>query len=187
MYDSPRPIPGGFFSGQVFFPKDGVLARTISLEMERGSPQSRRRLETQILHFDGGAWHGYSYHWNDEQTDATLVPAAGADRTFTVVDPKAPGGKREQHWHFASRAECITCHNPWAGYALAFNAAAAQPGARLRRRGRRSAAALCHCGAVSLLHEENGKETVLQTSSQRLTNPHDAGAKLPERRGRICK
>src|SRR5262249_16744989 len=56
MYDQPVPIPGGFFSGQVFFPKDGVLARTISLEMERGNPKSHRRLETQILHFDGENW-----------------------------------------------------------------------------------------------------------------------------------
>src|SRR5262249_28383260 len=31
MYDRPIPIPGGFFSGAVFFPKDGVLAKTISL------------------------------------------------------------------------------------------------------------------------------------------------------------
>ena len=36
MYDSPVSIPGGFFSGMVFFPKDGVLTRTISMEMEHG-------------------------------------------------------------------------------------------------------------------------------------------------------
>ena len=36
MYDNPVPIPGGFFSGTVFFPRDGVLARTVTLEMERG-------------------------------------------------------------------------------------------------------------------------------------------------------
>src|SRR5262249_12244103 len=68
MYDHARPIPGGFFSGEVFFPKDGVLAKTISLELERGNPASRRRLETQVLHYDGDAWHGYTYRWNDAQT-----------------------------------------------------------------------------------------------------------------------
>ena len=36
----------------------------------------RRRLETQLLHYDGGVWRGYTYAWNEEQTDATLVPAA---------------------------------------------------------------------------------------------------------------
>ena len=93
MYDSAVPIPGGFFSGTVFFPKDGVLAKTLSLEMERGNPESRRRLETQLLHFDGTAWHGYTYAWNDEQTDATLVPAAGADR---AADRHRREGPRRQ-------------------------------------------------------------------------------------------
>ncbi|HJT75787.1 MAG TPA: PQQ-dependent sugar dehydrogenase, partial [Gemmataceae bacterium] len=123
VYDHVIPIPGGFYSGQLFFPKDGVLARTVSLEMERGNPRSRRRLETQVLHFDGTVWHGYSYRWNDEQTDATLVPAAGADRTLTVIDAQAPGGKRKQTWHYPGRSECLTCHNPWAGPPLAFTLA----------------------------------------------------------------
>jgi putative heme-binding domain-containing protein len=120
VYDHPVPTPGGFYNGQYFFPPDGVLARTISLEMERGKPASWRRLETQILHFDGTTWHGYTYEWNDDQTDALLVPAAGRDRTFTIRDAQAPGGKRRQTWHFPSRTECLTCHNPWAGGVLAF-------------------------------------------------------------------
>ncbi len=41
MYDSsPVPIPGGFFSGAVMFPKDGVLAKTIELQI--GTRQARR-------------------------------------------------------------------------------------------------------------------------------------------------
>ncbi|HZY84688.1 MAG TPA: PQQ-dependent sugar dehydrogenase, partial [Gemmataceae bacterium] len=123
VYDRWVPIPGGFFSAQVYFPKDGVLARTFTLETERGNPRSRRRLETQVLHFDGSNWHGYSYRWNDAQTDADLVPAAGADLTLTVADKEAPGGKRRQTWHFPGRAECMQCHNPWAGHALAFTPA----------------------------------------------------------------
>ena len=141
LYDKPAPIrDGGFYSGQVFFPKDGVLAKTITLEMERGNPQSRRRMETQILHFDGVNWKGYTYAWNDEQTDATLVPAAGLDRTFTVQDAKAPAASGGRRWHYPSRAECMTCHNPWAGYALAFNPLQLNKEQQLRRRGGRSTA-----------------------------------------------
>ncbi len=89
LYDSSVPIrDGGFYSGQVFLPKDGVLAKTLSLEMEAGNPLTRRRLETQILHFDASGWHAYTFAWNDQQTDATLVPAAGAERTLTVKDPQ---------------------------------------------------------------------------------------------------
>ena len=43
------------------------------------------------------------------------------DRTVTVIDAAAPGKKRDQRWHYPSRSECLTCHNPWAGYTLAFN------------------------------------------------------------------
>lgn len=104
------------------FPKDTVLAKTLSLEMERGNPASRRRIETQILHFDGSEWQPYTYQWNDEETDATLVGAAGAERAFDVADLEAPGGTRRQTWRFAGRAECQRCHNKWSGPALAFNA-----------------------------------------------------------------
>lgn len=103
------------------FPKDSVLVKTLSLAMRQGDPSSRRRVETQVLHFDGTEWQTYSYQWNDEQTDATLVDAAGAERAFDVIDPGAAGGKRHQTWRFASRAECQRCHNKWSGPVLAFN------------------------------------------------------------------
>ena len=64
------------------FPEGSVLARTISLELEPGKPASRRRVETQVLHLETGAWRPYSYLWNDEQDDAELVGAEGATRTI---------------------------------------------------------------------------------------------------------
>ena len=104
------------------FPQNSVLVKTLSLDMRSGDSTSRRRVETQILHFDGHEWMPYTYEWNDEQSDAALVGAAGAERTFEVVDPAAAGGKRTQAWRFSSRAECQRCHNKWSGPALAFNA-----------------------------------------------------------------
>ena len=41
-------------------------------------------------------WFGYTYLWNDEQTDADLLPAEGLSRSYTIRDPSAPGGTREQ-------------------------------------------------------------------------------------------
>src|SRR5439155_707161 len=35
-----------------------------------------------------------------------------------IRDSKAPGGKREQTWHFPSRAECMVCHSRAANYVL---------------------------------------------------------------------
>jgi len=110
------------------FPNDTVLVKTLSLELERGNPASRRRVETQILHMPGkeswrdnpGEWYGYSYVWNDEQTEATLAPLEGLDLDFSVTDADAPGGSRKHRWHIGSRTECYMCHNPWTGYRLAF-------------------------------------------------------------------
>lgn len=104
------------------FPTNAVLAKTLSLELRRGQRQSLRRVETQILHFDGAEWHGYAYRWNDAQTDAALVPAEGAEQRFEVEDPAAPGGRRNLRWRFHSRTECLRCHNSWVNYALAFTA-----------------------------------------------------------------
>lgn len=103
------------------FPRDAVLAKTLSLELQRGEPASRRRIETQILHFDGMEWAPYTYQWNDAQNDAFLVEAAGAERVFEVIDSEAAGGRRQQTWRFAGRAECQRCHNKWSGPPLAFN------------------------------------------------------------------
>jgi hypothetical protein len=109
------------------FPDDTVLVKTFSLELEPGNPSSHRRLETRLLHkqqFEGTEeygdqyWRGYTYIWNDEQTDAELAPAEGVDRKFTIRDRAAPGGRREQTWHFPSRAECTLCHTMSAKYAL---------------------------------------------------------------------
>ena len=97
-----------------------MLAKTLSLDREQGQPATRRRVETQILHFDGVDWQTYTYQWNDEQSDASLLDAAGAERTFDIIDANAPGGKRQQTWRFASRAECQRCHNKWSGSVLGF-------------------------------------------------------------------
>lgn len=160
------------------FPGDGVLARTFSLEMKSGHPESRRRLETQVLHFDGQDWRGYTYAWNDAQTDADLVAAEGMDRTFVVTDPEAPGGRREQAWHFPSRAECLTCHNSWSGYRLAFNPLQLD-------KDHAGADQLESFMALGLLVAPKGGTGSRTTDggkpAQKLTNPYDPSANLDER------
>jgi putative heme-binding domain-containing protein len=180
LYDRVIPIPGGFYSGRLFFPKDGVLARTISLEMERGQPSSRRKLETQVLHYDGSEWHGYSYRWNDEQTDADLVPAAGADQVFSIKDAHAPGGRRKQTWHFPGRAECLQCHNPWAGYALAFTPSQLDRdhdyGGIIDNQMR----TLQHIGLLKPVKASTNPNEGPEPPA-RLVNPHDTSASLEDR------
>lgn len=122
-YPRPKRIPGSMFDRTIYVPKDTVLGKTLSLEMQAGNPASRRRIETQVLHFDGRNWCAYTYEWNDEQSDAALVDAAGKARTVSIADARAANGRRQQTWRYSSRTECLRCHNPWSENLLAFNPA----------------------------------------------------------------
>lgn len=95
------------------FPKDSVLMKTISLETERGNPQSARRLETQLLHFNGARWLGYTYRWNEQQTDAKLVAAGGDTLKLKIRNQEKPEEKTSYEWHIPSRADCAVCHTPY--------------------------------------------------------------------------
>lgn len=122
VYDSEN-VQVGYLKGAWKFPVDGVLAKTVSLPLDAARPEARRRVETQIMHYDGRDWHAYTYLWNDRQDDAELVPAEGTTRTFDVNDSNAPGGKRRQTWRVAARNECILCHTSRAGWLQAFTPA----------------------------------------------------------------
>ncbi|MBM4072759.1 MAG: hypothetical protein FJ271_28105 [Planctomycetes bacterium] len=124
----PQPSPGAPPGWR--FPDGTVLVKTFYLEMERGNPATKRRLETRILHFEqlegtqeigDQYWQGYTYVWNDDQTDAELIGPGSLDRDFEIRDAKAPGGKVKQTWHFPSRAECTLCHTMPAKFALGVN------------------------------------------------------------------
>ena len=66
-------------------------------------------VETRLLmRHDDGAWAGYSYEWNQAQTDAALLPQAGKRRVL-------PNG---QTWVFPSRNGCLSCHTAAAGRTL---------------------------------------------------------------------
>jgi uncharacterized repeat protein (TIGR03806 family) len=94
-------------------PSGSVLARTVSIETHKGEPSSRRRLETQILHYEADAWRPYTYVWTDNQADAVLADAKGAGKTLEFADPSAPGGRRTLDYRINARIECVLCHNPW--------------------------------------------------------------------------
>jgi uncharacterized repeat protein (TIGR03806 family) len=102
------------------FPEGSVLVQSLSLEMQHGDPRSRRRLETRVLLLQQNEWAGYSYQWNEEQTDAFLI-TGGEERELTIADSRAPGGQREQTWYYPTRTECLTCHSRQAGFVLGMN------------------------------------------------------------------
>lgn len=155
------------------FPQDAVLVKTLSLDMVPGDPSQRRRVETQILHFDGLDWQPYTYQWSEDQTDATLVASDGAERVFDVVDPHAPGGRRQQTWRYASRAECQRCHNKWSGPPLGFNTAQLD---KQHGYSDRLASQLDTLAHVRLI-----EKPIAPAERRPLVDPHDSAADLGDR------
>ncbi len=100
------------------FPDDTVLVKSFALDGEAGNAATRRWIETRFLVKQQGEWIGYSYEWNDEQTDGVLVENAGKDREFSIRDAQAKGGVRKQMWHYPSRTECMVCHSRAANFVL---------------------------------------------------------------------
>ena len=78
------------------FRKVTVLVKTFSLEpghaaaLPHGAASKLGCLTKQE-----GQWQGYSYLWNDAQTDAELVPAAGLDRVYEVRDSDKSGTRAQ--------------------------------------------------------------------------------------------
>jgi uncharacterized repeat protein (TIGR03806 family) len=102
------------------FPDHSVLVKTFCVDpIEQAD--NIRRVETRLLVRDQGEWSGYSYRWNDEQTDAELMPSAGGAQEFVVRDATT-GEALPMTWRFPSRAECMVCHTRAANYVLGLSA-----------------------------------------------------------------
>jgi len=66
-----------------------------------------KRVETRLLMRHGdGAWTGYSYEWNEEQTNAILLDGAKSKLVNSHV------------WDFPSRTQCMRCHTKAANFVL---------------------------------------------------------------------
>ena len=172
-------VPGderiGFSRGGSWqFPNGTALVQTLSVEREnhRGLAKSVR-VETRIMLRQQNEWSGYSYRWNEAQTDAELVGPAGAKATFRVADAKATGRFRRQDWVFPSRADCMACHSRAGGYVLGIT------GANMNREH--------NYGAVSdnqvrtLSHVGFFRNTPRNKGGGALVDPYDAGADLEGR------
>lgn len=110
------------------FPDGTVLVKSFALDCVQGARVERRWIETRLLVKQQGEWAGYSYIWNEEQTDAELVPAAGLDVPYqAMAAPDAalaaaggvqPASAEPLLWHYPSRAECMVCHSRAANFVL---------------------------------------------------------------------
>lgn len=87
-------------SGDWVLPPGGVTIKNFRL--------GGQLFETRffVRHSDG-TYSGYTYQWNDQQTQATLVPPSGATRSIAG-----------QSWSYPTRGQCFACHSAAAQYNL---------------------------------------------------------------------
>jgi hypothetical protein len=92
-------------------PDGTTIARTLEL-LASGGP---RRVETQLMYREHGAWRFYTYAWNEAQTDAELVKADGETRPVPGVPNRS--------WRYAGRSECTICHTTQTNFTIGLNLA----------------------------------------------------------------
>ena len=86
--------------GAFLFPPGTVLIKEFSL--------FGKRVETRLFaRHESGDWAGYSYAWNEDETAAELVQAAGLQIELNG-----------QSYTIPSRSQCMACHTEAAGRAL---------------------------------------------------------------------
>ncbi|MEO5916935.1 MAG: LamG-like jellyroll fold domain-containing protein [Luteolibacter sp.] len=104
--------------GNWTYPTGTVWVKHFDLELSRGNPATKKRIETRVLVKTATGSYGVSYRWNEAQTDATLVEDSGAEFDIAIDDHGTP---HTQRWQIPGRSSCLTCHTPQAGHALSFN------------------------------------------------------------------
>ncbi len=100
------------------YPEGTVLVKQLSLA--RGESGEPIRLETQLLHYERGLWHPYSYLWDDAGRDAVLVASIGASRPLRVANATASDHALERTWQINAANECKLCHNAGPRFVLGF-------------------------------------------------------------------
>lgn len=98
-------------------PAGAFWVKHFELETVRGDPTSRRRVETRLFVRNAAGAYGVSYRWNEQGTEASLVPDEGATFDIAITEN---GSTSPQRWSIPSRTSCMTCHNPQAGFLLSF-------------------------------------------------------------------
>ncbi len=154
------------------FPEGTVLARTVYRPAEGDEAPARRRMETQLLHFEGGSWRPYTFAWNDEGTDAELVGAEGGSRAYTAgVAAKS----RQRRWRFLSRTECTLCHYYQSGSVLGVSTA------QLNRERASGGARVNQLEELERLAIFSRPLSTKREKPPRMADPWDATADLSER------
>ena len=95
------------------FPQGTVLVKHFEMMLQPQGPP--RRLETRVLIHETTGWAGYTYQWNEQQTDADLLTSSDSEQlTIGGTD----GELRKVNYLYPGPGDCMRCHTESAGWIL---------------------------------------------------------------------
>jgi len=102
-------------NGNWTFPTGSVLIKHFNLPVNDTNPAALKRLETRFLvRGTNGAWHGFTYKWRADNSDADLLPGALEETNIITTAT----GTRSQVWYYPSPQDCLQCHTANSGQVL---------------------------------------------------------------------
>ena len=107
-YAMPDAAQLGFSNDTWTFPEGAIAVK--HFEIDTGS--ETRRLETRVLVNTDDGWLGFTYRWNESETDADLLLGRETE-VLSIGDGQ--GGSIDQTYEYPSRTDCLACHTDVAG------------------------------------------------------------------------
>ncbi|MGB0591061.1 MAG: PQQ-dependent sugar dehydrogenase [Myxococcota bacterium] len=102
-------------AGEWEVPLGTLFIKHFEIDTVEDGVMTRTKLETRFLVQEDNGVRGYTYRWDDDGSDATLLQS-GATRTLTVPDEVS--GEVTFQWQYPARHQCKACHTPEAGSML---------------------------------------------------------------------
>ena len=142
--------------GNWTLPTGMVWVKHFDMELERGNPATKQRLETRFVVKTTNSIYGVSYAWNAAGTEAFLVPDGGTNFNLVITNGLTT---ITQQWGIPSRSECLACHTAVGGHALSYNTR--------------------QLNQTATMNGQTGNQLALLSAAGYFTNPVNAPQTLP--------
>lgn len=95
--------------GILEFSEGTLMAKTFAYPIDASNPAlGQQLLETRVEILRDGAWYGFAYQWNREQTEAHLLLGGGVRE---VSWKKADGQVVSHRYEIPNANQCLNCHS----------------------------------------------------------------------------
>ncbi len=128
-------------------------------------PHTTKRVETRVIVKQHNDWAAYSYLWNEDQSDATLVPKEGLQVEVDGLN-----------WEIPSRSTCLVCHSRQADFVLSLTPAQLNRDVIIDGEKINQIELLARQGVLEV--SSIGKE---EEGTGKLVDPHDKSASVSDR------